>query len=144
MKRIALIALLFVASIAAAESDVYQTGFNAHGYTLLQTETMGAGDSAAVLFITPMEAAAPHYLIQVSRGSDSVNIKHHAVLTTVEGDFVSEIWGYAPSFYVTIGNNGLMPATYYILTITNENPNGTATCRHGMVCNVTVLIQQAN
>jgi hypothetical protein len=144
MKRIAIALLFFVASIAAAESDVYQTGFNAHGYTFMQTDTMVAGDTATVLFITPLEAAAPHYLIQVSRGSDSSNIKHHAALYTIDGQFVAEQYGYAPSFYVKIGPQGLIGATYYLLQISNYDEHGNPTCHHGKACNVTVLIQPAN
>jgi len=143
MKRIAL-ALLFATSSAIAESGVYETGFNPQGYTFMQTATMVEGDIATAWFITPIEGEHPHYLVQVASGSDSRQIQHHAVMTTTDGVQVGEAWGYAPSFYVTIGESGLMGATAYLLQITNEDRRGTPTCKRRMTCNVTVLIQPAN
>jgi len=143
MKRIAL-ALLFAAAPALAASDTYEVAFNAQGYSFIQTATMSGYDTATAWFITPIEAAHPHYLIQVASGSDSRQVQHHAVMTTTDGLQVGEAWGYAPSFYVTIGPNGLLPATAYLLTITNENIRGVATCKPHMTCNVTVLVQPAN
>jgi hypothetical protein len=137
MMRIAF-ALLFISTLAQADTFPYEAAFNEHGYAYTQTATMVGSDSAVVWFVTPGEG---RFLIQIGNASDSAAVQHRVVLTD-GANTLSTQQGLYPSFYVTIGQN-LASWTGYIMYIYNENAAGTPSCAPGVTCNVTVLIQEA-
>jgi hypothetical protein len=137
MMRIAF-ALLFISTLAQADTSPYEAAFNEHGYAYTQTATMVGNDTAIVWFVTPGEG---RYLIQVGNASDSAAIQHRAVLTDGTNTLSTQ-QGLYPSFYVTLGQD-LASWTGYIMYIYNENAAGAPSCAQGVTCNVTVLIQEA-
>jgi hypothetical protein len=139
MKRIAL-ALMFATGIANAGNFAYEAAFNQHGFSTIQTATMGGTDASVVWFITPDEG---HYVIQIAPGSDSANVEHLVTIVNANTNaIVMTQQGYYPAFYVTIGA-GLDAATPYLMYVNNADGNDAPTCDRAWLCNVAVMIQPA-
>ncbi len=132
-------ALLFVSTLAQADSLPYEAAFNEYGYAYTQTATMVGNDTAVVWFVTP---ASGRFLIQVGNASNSEAVEHRAVLTDGTNT-ISTQQGFYPSFYVTVGEN-LAAWTGYIMYVYNVNAAGVQSCDAATTCDVTVLIEGAN
>jgi hypothetical protein len=144
MKRIALALLLAVSTLAHADNFSGEVAFNEVGFSMTQTGAMAGTDDALFTLLSPATVGR-RYLIQVTSASDSPNIIHTVAITDGSIDVQPVQVGYAPSFYVTIGNGPgeVRPNEYYYVWVTNYYRQHD-TCRKHTHCNVRVLTQPAD